>query len=136
VPAILAQVNAAVCFPVDPTAVVLESFTATPTEDGIQVAWATSSEVDTWGFHLLRSSDATLKNAVRVTPELIAAEGRGQSSTSYSWLDTTTTDDADYTYWLEETEVDGSTIVYEMPVQVAQTDTAADHTVYLPLVRK
>jgi large repetitive protein len=119
--------------PLSPTAVVLVSFTATHTEGGVMVRWETSAELDTWGFQLYRSTTGNRADAVLVTPEQIAATGRGQGA-SYEWMDTTAEVGVTYSYWLVETELGGATHAYG-PVRTAVgTPTDGMYTVALPLV--
>jgi hypothetical protein len=120
---------------VTPTAITLDSFTATATTGGIEVKWVTSAEIDTWGFHLLRSADGTRASAERVTSEMILAEGRGQGGATYTWLDTSADPDTTYTYWLEETEIDGTTLEYG-PSSWAPANPTNTHTVYAPLIQR
>ncbi|MEM8531905.1 MAG: hypothetical protein AAGF95_13750 [Chloroflexota bacterium] len=96
----------------DPTAIELKSFTATQQPDSVDVRWETSAEINTWGFHLLRSTDGTRANAEKVTPNLILAKGRGQGGATYGWTDTDVAADTTYTYWLQETELNGRIIEY------------------------
>lgn len=91
-----------------PDAIELSSFTARRSGRSVIVEWTTSMEQDTLGFHLYRSEDGSLASAVRVTPELIVATGRGQGA-SYRWKDRTASPTASYTYWLQETETSGKT---------------------------
>jgi uncharacterized repeat protein (TIGR01451 family) len=123
---------AAVTAPFAPTAVTLTSFTATHTSMGILVRWATSVEIDTWGFHLYRSATGQRADAVRVTAELISATGTSTSGASYSWTDTSAEAGGTYTYWLEEVELDGTTNQYG-PASTA-TQPASGYAVMLPLV--
>jgi hypothetical protein len=97
---------------IDPTAIELLSFTATYREQDILVRWVTGAEINTWGFHLLRSPDGTRANATRVTPTLIPGRGRSTSGATYTWVDKDIIPDQPYTYWLEETELDGTIIEY------------------------
>lgn len=117
--------------PLDPTAVELLSFSARPVGGGVRLAWATGAELDSWGFHLLRSQTGRLADAQRITPSLIPATG---SNSQYSYLDPTGS--LDSAYWLEETELDGTRLTYG-PVWVSgpggQTPSDA-HSIFLPLV--
>ncbi len=116
-----------------PTAIALESFTATTQAGAISLRWETSAELDTWGFHLLRSADGTRAGATRITPELIPAKGRGQGGAVYIWRDTQVQADTTYTYWLEEIELNASTNEYG-PATAAYETGAAGREIFLPLV--
>ncbi|NOK63063.1 MAG: hypothetical protein GFH27_549279n506 [Chloroflexi bacterium AL-W] len=120
-------------YTLDPTAIVLVSFTANHAGDEVKVRWETSAEINTWGFHLYRSTDKDRANAERVTSEIILAQGRGQSGTTYSWTDTNVSADETYTYWLEETEVNGTSHEYGSTTAVYRTE-EAEYNVFLPLI--
>ncbi len=124
-----------VVHPYDPTAVDLLSFTVEAQEQSLRVRWVTGAEVDTWGFHLWRSTDGQRENAQRITPELILAKGTGQGG-SYSFLDPQVEPGQTYSYWLEELEVSGRHLEYG-PVtgRLAQgEDPAAHQRLFLPIV--
>lgn len=128
--------SAAIVTPVrvlSPTAIELTTFAATPQAGGIAVNWETSAEINTWGFHLLRSSDGTRDNAVRVTPALILGQGRGQGGADYTWIDTDAQVGNTYAYWLQEVELDGSTNEYG-PITVSYDTSAISTRIFLPLV--
>ena len=95
----------------DPTAIALVSFTATPEKNGVRVAWTTSLEQDTFGFRLYRATSQSRAEAVQVTSELIAANGRNGGA-SYHFVDASTEANKTYTYWLQETELSGVTHEY------------------------
>jgi uncharacterized repeat protein (TIGR01451 family)/fimbrial isopeptide formation D2 family protein len=116
----------------NPTAIALVSFTATPEGDTIVVRWVTSAELNTWGFHLYRSADGRREHAVRVTPQLILGTGRGQGA-SYVWTDTTAEAGVSYTYWLHEVEVSGATNEYG-PASAARGPAADGYRVFIPFV--
>jgi hypothetical protein len=96
----------------NPTAIALAGFTATRQGDQVLVRWVTTAEINTWGFQLYRSADGKRASALRVTPALIPARGRGQGGASYSWADRDIEDGLTYTYWLVETEISGATNEY------------------------
>jgi hypothetical protein len=119
----------------NPTAVTLVSFTAQRQADGsVVVRWVTSAEINTWGFHLLRSADGDRAHATRVTPSLIMHQGRGQGGAAYSWRDTSAQPGLAYTYWLEETEVNGSTNVYGPAHE--QAAATLSHTLFVPMAAR
>ena len=72
-----------------PTAIHLSRFTASTGSHGVLLAWETSLEVNTWGFQLYRSSTGARADAVLITHALIAAQGRNQAGSQYTWLDQT-----------------------------------------------
>lgn len=118
-----------------PTAIDLISFKAFPSRDGVQVEWVTGSERETWGFHLLRSSDTLRSNAVRITPELILGQGRASQGASYAWLDSTAEAGVEYYYWLEEHELDGG-LRYYGPVKVQDQSLQNEHRLFLPIIQR
>ena len=99
--------------PILPTAVQLTRFDVKPEGDALRISWATGSEVDTFGFAIYRSEDASGAGKVLVTNELLSAKGSGSN---YSVLDTSANKTNRYFYWLQETEKTGSVIEYT-PVQ-------------------
>jgi uncharacterized repeat protein (TIGR01451 family) len=117
--------------PINPTAIMLVSFTATPIGGAIRVQWVTSAEFNTWGFYLYRGADGIRDHAVRITPELILGRGRGQGA-SYAWDDTTAEAGVTYSYWLQEIELNGHTNEYG-PARAATGTAGAQYRVFLPL---
>lgn len=120
--------------PLIPTAIELISFSATPSDAGVVVRWATALEVETWGFQLYRSSTGNRADAVLVTPELILASG-GSQGASYQWVDTTAEAGVIYTYWLAETELDGD-INEHGPARTQPVASNTTYMVYLPEVTR
>jgi uncharacterized repeat protein (TIGR01451 family) len=116
----------------DPRFIELVSFTATARGQRIDVRWETGLEINTWGFHLLRSSDGTLANAERVTTELIPARGNSTSGATYTWTDTAEEGATSYTYWLQEIERDGTINEYGVAVVVIPVSNV--QLTYLPLI--
>lgn len=121
---------------VQPTAITLTSFTATPLNNTeIRLEWATATERNTLGFHLFRSTDAMFEHAVRVTPELIRARGDDVVGARYTWYDRSVQPDQRYTYWLQEIDQLGGAQVYG-PAQAVMQSTPAQPSLFLPLVRQ
>jgi uncharacterized repeat protein (TIGR01451 family) len=120
---------------VSPTAISLTSFTATQQGNTVIVRWATSSEINTWGFYLLRSSDGKRIDAVRVTPEIIPSQERGPSGAAYQWNDTNVAPGTTYTYWLEQVEVSGATHEYG-PAKTSGQTTSTGWRLFVPLMTK
>jgi len=90
-----------------PTPVVLAAFTASPTDEGVLVAWETVQEIHVIGFNLLRAhaddGSFTLLNAT-----LIPAQASGSSmGASYQFLDRQWTSES-CLYVLEAVHDDGS----------------------------
>lgn len=116
---------------IEPSAITLQSFSAAREAGNIVVRWSTGAERNTWGFHLYRSAGGRA-GAVRITPRLVLALGRGGSGASYSWTDIGARLGEPYSYWLQEVELDGMAHEYG-PARVAPLATG-DTTVRLPLV--
>jgi hypothetical protein len=94
--------------PIDPTAVELASFTATPDRSAILVAWETVSEVDNRGFNLYRASSVdgvrTQLNAALIPSQLPPGSPEGAA---YQWVDESIRSGITYYYWLEDVDVYG-----------------------------
>jgi uncharacterized repeat protein (TIGR01451 family) len=116
----------------NPTAITLASFTATHAGRQVIVRWVTTAESNTWGFQLYRSADGRRADAVRVTPQPILGQGRGQGGASYSWIDREVDDGVSYSYWLLETELSGATNEYG-PATTGSLPTSATYQLFLPL---
>src|SRR5690606_35947517 len=56
-----------------PTPIQLSSFTAQQSGNAVLLQWSTSAELNTWGFHILRSSNGNVQNATRITSQMILA---------------------------------------------------------------
>jgi hypothetical protein len=96
-----------------PTAVTLESFTATRLPDGrTRLEWRTGYEVDNIGFRLYRVQNG---QRMRITPSLVPGTaligtGRGASAGGrmYAWSDAAAPADAGpVQYWLEDLDLKG-----------------------------
>jgi uncharacterized repeat protein (TIGR01451 family) len=118
--------------PNEVTVVSLASFTAARQANGISVRWVTTAELNTWGFYLYRSADGSRASAIRVTPEIILGQGRGQGGASYSWLDTDAQTGTTYTYWLQEIELNG--VVNEYGPATAHIGLFSEYSLFLPVV--
>lgn len=128
--------QASVTTPIAPTAVALSSFTAVRKPGGVQVAWVTSSELDTWGFALYRSTDGLRAHAERVTPEPIIAQGRGQGGAQYAWFDANAPTNVALTYWLAETENGGKVDEYGPSIALPVGVVANSYTLYVPVAAR
>jgi hypothetical protein len=123
--------------PVPPTAIRLVSFTVERTNDSVRIAWQTSSEVDTFGFHVLRSTSNNPENAVRVNAEVVL--GQGSKGGMYEVIDENAEAGVTYYYWLQEVELDGDEITYTDWVQQvgpAQGQGTRTFSVYVPMLMR
>jgi hypothetical protein len=94
----------------EPTAVDLNSFSATTYNDAVQLDWQTGREVDNLGFNIYRDQNG---KRTRLTPQMVGGSallagpgtvlGAGQS---YSWSDSPSGSKGAQ-YWLEEIDLDG-----------------------------
>ncbi len=90
-----------------PTPVTLAAFTASPTAEGVLVAWETAQEIHVIGFNLLRAN-AGDGSFMLVNETLIPARAGGTSmGASYQFLDHPEMDDS-CLYLLEAVHDDGS----------------------------
>ncbi|MEM7539867.1 MAG: SdrD B-like domain-containing protein [Chloroflexota bacterium] len=119
--------------PLDPTAIELVSFVAVPTNDAIRVRWETNSEVDTFGFHLYRSTSEQLAEAVRVNMQMVPAQG--ESGGIYTYLDESALANVAYAYWLVEIENGVEAQAYG-PVRATLQVASVGYWVYLPAVAR
>jgi uncharacterized repeat protein (TIGR01451 family) len=85
-----------------PSAITLASFEAMMTGNGVQLAWRTSLEQNTFGFFVLRSATGNRTDALGVNAEIVPA-GAGD----YALIDADGLISS--VYWLQEVELDGST---------------------------
>ena len=98
-----------------PTAVQLLSFAGRWVATGVELAWQTGAEVNSFGFALYRSETSDRSTRARVTPEWIAA--KNSNSATYAFVDESARPSQRYTYWLTELERDGDVIEYD-PIAV------------------
>lgn len=108
-----------------PTGVTLVSFTATPVDDGIALAWETAAEHNFLGFNLYRG-DSPDQQDVQLNDSLILSQAPGSSlGDSYFFLDTEVERGRIYYYWLEDVSLDGTRLYG--PVEVSTF-----YRIYLP----
>lgn len=107
----------------------LTSFTASAGADGTLLRWATSAERNTLGFHILRGTSGNRADAVRITADLIRAQG-ANGGASYSWVDRNPVTGA--RYWLEELETNNANNFYG-PASVAAA--AGTPQIWIPIAR-
>ena len=122
--------TATITVTIKPTAIVLQNFSATGVEDGILVTWITAIEFNTYGFHIWRSTQPSFDLAVRITPDLVPAQGGVGSE--YTYFDDTADEGILYYYWLEEYELDETTSMTG-PVLASR---GSGFSSYLPFVNR
>jgi uncharacterized repeat protein (TIGR01451 family) len=101
-----------------PTAVTLDRFSATAlATGGVNVAWVTALELNSLGFDVYRAESADRSAAVKINAAMIAA--RSSAGSAYSFVDTGAKAGVAYSYWLLETELNGTVNTYG-PATVGQ----------------
>lgn len=122
--------NASWFSPVDADAVInetlpveLSSFTASlNAQNQVNVQWMTQSETGVLGFLIYRSSDPELAHAEMISP-LIGATNSSHAQL-YLYKDTELSSDGTYYYWLECSDLDGSSAFHgPIPLQYTAWDT-------------
>jgi len=91
-----------------PTAVELQSFTATTGDASVEVSWTTASELSNLGFHLYRSLSAE-GPFDRITSSLIPGLGSSPTGANYTYRDASLSNGTTYYYQLEDVETTGRT---------------------------
>jgi uncharacterized repeat protein (TIGR01451 family) len=112
-----------------PTALLLESYTLSKTEDALILMWKTISEFRTAGFRIWRGESPERSQAILLTPEDIPGHGVGSS---YVYADTAVRTGVIYWYWLQEVTTDGGG--WEHLVLSGWLGSDAPAKLYLPLV--
>lgn len=86
--------------------VIVSHFTVSVCDEAIVLNWTTESEVETVGFHVLRSESRD-GPYIRINSVLIAAKGQGSQGASYSYKDDTVIAGCLYWYQIEEVASSG-----------------------------
>lgn len=122
--------------PIDrPTVVELDSFTATPVENGVLVEWVTRAEIDTRGFFVKRG---TVDSKGDVTDMAVISDlilGQGNQGGSYSYLDQSVVPGITYIYVLLEEETGGVMNEYTSENTTVKVSSLT-HRIYVPLVTR
>ncbi len=74
----------------------------------VEVTWSTATEVDTFGYNLLRSESSEGPFDLQVNSEIIPATGQPVSGSDYRFLDREVKSGLTYFYLLEEVQMDGN----------------------------
>ncbi len=80
------------------------------------LSWATASEPDNAGFHVLRAAGVG-DDFQRITPTLIPAEGDPIHGAEYEWIDVDVVAGSSYRYLLQDVDIRGN-VSHHGPVDV------------------
>ncbi len=106
------------CDPKDPAcieSVDLEFVTAVPVKNSVAVSWATTSEIDNAGFFVWRAQKdeaGAYTNVVKLTNELIPAQGVSHNGISYSYVDSSVESGNTYYYGIEDVDIRGKSKIH------------------------
>jgi len=102
----------------NPDLVELVSFEATGYGNTVFVMWETASEIDTAGFHIWRSDKRRPEESdfVRITDQLIKAEGSPSFGASYFFYDMNVVTGHPYCYRLEDVSFNGESTFHDPAV--------------------
>jgi uncharacterized repeat protein (TIGR01451 family) len=117
-----------------PTAIELLYFRASQRGQAVRLSWETASEVDSYGFRLLRSHTGALAQAIEMA--FVPAQGNAGGA-RYSLVDRDVVAGQTYTYWLVDVDVHGVETVHT-PRAVTLTAPAGrgSLTLFLPFIVK
>lgn len=112
--------------------VTLSSFTVTfNASNTVSIFWTTQSESNMVGYHILRAESNELKDAVRLTNNIIKSSNQAVE-TRYSIIDESTEEDTEYFYWIQSVEYSGTSEFFG-PVSV-KTNRIDEENPVIPLV--
>jgi len=95
----------------------------------VTVAWVVANEANTLGYRVLRSESPERSSASSVSGGIIAALGYGAA---YAWVDGAALPGQAYYYWVQEIELDGTTVTDYGP---AFAPAGGAHRAYLPVIQ-
>jgi archaellum component FlaF (FlaF/FlaG flagellin family) len=112
----------------------LSSFTATITaQNYVKLAWTSQSESNIMGYNLYRNESLDLSAAIKIT-DLIAGTNTSEAHT-YTYLDQELEQTGTYYYWLQVSDLDGSSI-YHGPINVVFSQGEEGGTPDIPFVTR
>jgi len=97
------------------TLISLSSFTATPSNKEVTIAWSTESETDNAGFNIYRSESED-GEYVQINGSLIPAQGSSTQGAAYEFMDNGLKNGTIYYYRLEDMDLNGAS-TYHGPVK-------------------
>ncbi|MEM7538535.1 MAG: SdrD B-like domain-containing protein, partial [Chloroflexota bacterium] len=127
-----------------PTAIELLSFTTNELPNGgVLVRWVTGAEVNTQGFDLYRMTGEAASfdagSAAHVT-EGVEIVGESVFGGEYTFIDNSAVPGVTYTYWLVETEINGSVNTYGPAggsTEISSAPSQSDgFSLFLPIVQR
>ena len=105
----------------DSLPVELSFFSAVLTGDFLaELSWTTKTQTDLLGFNILRNTSGDSENSVRVNETIITGENSSYEI-NYSFVDVDVESGAEYYYWLECVNLDGTVCLFG-PATVAITE--------------
>jgi len=113
-------------------AVDLTFFVAVGHDTYVQVDWATASEIDNAGFNLHRGLSKERPSA-QLNEGLIPAQGDELQGATYSFIDSSVTNDVIYFYWLEDVDLHGNSTMHG-PVSATPTSVEEREEAPIPTV--
>jgi len=102
----------------DTTLVTLDHFTATALgSGGIKLKWKTDTELDSAGFRIWRAPDERWRDGdystvIKLTDQLIPAEGESGGGATYDYIDEEVESGLTYYYALQEIDLNGKSTFY------------------------
>ena len=109
-----------------PTAVRMQSASATRYDNGTFIEWKTAYEAENLGFNVYREEDSVRE---RLTPSILAGSGLlvgpgpAAAAQTYGWWDLKRHKGSKATYWLEDVDLNG-TRTWHGPIAPADGDSA------------
>lgn len=97
----------------------LSYFRAVAGPDFIRLEWETGQEIDNLGFNLYRGLSDDFNQAQKLNNNLIPGTGSATGS-FYDWLDDDVEIGVDYTYWIEDIDIDGVATLHD-PITATPT---------------
>ncbi|MDO9087391.1 MAG: hypothetical protein Q7U53_14375 [Anaerolineaceae bacterium] len=79
----------------------------------VNIEWSTETELDTYGFNLLREEAEKSSSASKINPQMIIARGSPIDGATYQYIDRDVLAGAFYTYHLQEVLLSNETEIIE-----------------------
>lgn len=85
----------------------MESISADKTANGVLISWTTVSEINTFGFRVLRQESDSREKTARVVSPIIPAAGNGVNGATYQFLDQARRATPGAQYFVEDIDIYG-----------------------------